>query len=139
MAEPLKRIEAEGAKVDGGLGVVFGYAIVSRERGPDGALMQHFDVQGDHIPEDAMLEATLEFMDGDRPSLAMHRGGPVGRVVFGFPLTEDVAEAMSIRPERTGFIVGVRPSPEVLRRFESGELTGFSIGGRRIEDEEVKG
>lgn len=122
-----KPIEVSVAKVDAELGIVFGYAIVCKIDGED-----YFDTQGDHIPEDSMLEATAEYMAGDRVAKVMHRGEPAGQIVFGFPLTEEIAKAMDIEINKTGFVVGMKPSAaEILEKYRSGEFTGFSIGGSR--------
>ncbi len=121
-----KAIECEVSKVSEALGVVFGFAIVCKIDGDD-----YYDTQGDHIPEDTMLRAVTDFMEGDREAKVMHRGGSVGKVVFGFPLTEEIASALNITSRRTGFLVGMKPdSKEVLSLYISGEYTGFSIGGR---------
>jgi hypothetical protein len=65
----------------------------------------------------------------------MHTRLDAGQVVFGFPLTTDIAAAMGITTPKTGFIVGVKPAASVLAKYRSGELTSFSIGGRhRIVD-----
>lgn len=126
-------IEVKVEKVDQALGIVFGYAIVCKKDGED-----YYDSQGDHIPETAMLEATANFMSGERMAKVMHRGESAGQVVYGFPVTEDIAKALGIEVRKTGFIVGMRPDDEeVLGKYASGEFTGFSIGGRRIEEEVV--
>lgn len=125
-----KIIKAQIAKVDNDLGIVFGFAIVCKQNGKE-----YFDVQADHIPENAMLEATASFMQGQRMAKDMHAGEKVGQVVFGFPMTADIAKSLGIVTEKTGFIVGMRPdSDEMLEKYNSGEYTGFSIGGRRIID-----
>ncbi len=125
-----KSLDVTIAKVDDELGIVFGYAIICTEGGEE-----YFDTQGDHIPEAAMLEATAEYMAGDRIAKNMHRGGPVGQVVFGFPMTGDIAKALGIDAPRTGFIVGMRPDDEaLLTKYRTGEYTGFSIGGRRMQE-----
>lgn len=129
-----KDIEVEIQKVDKELGIVFGYAIVCKQDGKP-----YFDVQGDHIPEDAMLEATAEFMSGFRIAKDMHAGKSVGQVVYGFPVTDDIAKALGITADRTGFIVGMKPdSDEMLQKYAKGEYTGFSIGGKRIEQHEAE-
>lgn len=120
-----KSIDFEVAKVDNQLGLVFGYAIVCKENGDD-----YFDTQHDHIPEDVMLEGTFDYMGGDRIAKDSHRGDAIGQVVYGFPLTTDIAKALNISAPRTGFIIGMRPRSDVLEKFHSGEYTGFSIGGR---------
>jgi hypothetical protein len=121
------------AKVDQGLGLVFGFAIVCKIDGED-----YFDVQGDHIPEDAMLAAACEFMQGARVAKEMHAGDAKGTVVFAFPLTGEIAKALGIESPKTGLLIAMKPDdPAILEKFRSGEYTGFSIGGRRGEDEEV--
>ena len=120
------------AKVDDELGVVFGYAIVCNEDGEP-----YFDKQGDHIPEDAMLKAWLDFAAHSREARQMHADGPAGTVVGSFPLTADIAAALGIAAPKTGLIIAMRPDAEMLAKFKSGELKGFSIGGGRIRDEEV--
>lgn len=122
------------AKVDEKLGLVIGFGIVCREDGVD-----YFDTQGDNIPEDSMLEASMDFMQKSRAAHDMHDGQSMGQVVFAFPLTTEIAEALDITTKRTGLLIGMKPSAEVLEKFRSGEYTGFSIGGRRIEEEVVEG
>ena len=119
-------------KFDEELGLVMGWAIVCKEGGED-----YYDLQGDHIPEDSMMKAAADFMESERTSEAMHDGDPAGTVVFAWPLTEDVAKACNLQTTRTGLLIGVRPNAAMLKRFRDGELTGFSIGGTRITDEEV--
>lgn len=126
-------LHAEVSKVDEALGLVMGYAIVCTEDDEP-----YFDVQGDHIPEDAMLKAALDFMENSRLAKEMHSGEGKGTVVFAFPLTGDIAKAFDIETGRTGLIIAIRPDDdEMLRKFRDGELTGFSIGGKRVLDEEV--
>lgn len=118
-------------KVDRDLGIVFGYAIVCKIDGED-----YYDTQGDHITEQAMLEATADFMEGERVAKVMHEGGQAGQVVYGYPITTEIAKALDFDVKKTGFIVGMKPdSEEVLNKFATGEFRGFSIGGRRVEEE----
>lgn len=124
MGDVIKFRKAEVAKVDQGLGLVFGWAIVCTEKGED-----HYDLQGDHIPEDVMVEATSDFMEHARIAKEMHRGDQIGSIVHSFPLTKDIADAMGIQSERTGWMVAMKPSSAVLAKFASGEYRGFSIGG----------
>ena len=118
-------------KVDESLGLVFGYAMVCKIGGED-----HFDTQGDHIPEDTMLKVLKKFMDRDDFAGDMHtrdaEGNPVreGKILFAFPMTTDIAKALGITVQQTGAIIAMKPdSPEILAKFVSGERTGFSIGG----------
>jgi len=123
---------AEVCKVDEDLGLVFGFAIVSTMDGEP-----YFDVQGDHIPDDSMLKASTDFMLHSREAKEMHKGGKAGSVVFAFPLTAEVARSLDIVTKKTGLIIAMKPDAEMLAKFKSGELTGFSIGGVRGDDEEV--
>ncbi len=125
---------AEVVKVDEVLGLVMGFAIVCEEEGEP-----YFDVQGDHIPEDSMLKAALDFMENSRTVKEMHVGASKGTVVFAWPMTTDIAKAFGIVTNRTGLMVALRPSDDaMLEKFRDGTYTGFSIGGKRIVDEEVE-
>jgi len=125
--------KAEVVKVSDELGLVFGLAIVCKV---DGA--PYFDLQGDHIPEDAMLKAVTDFMIHSRVAKEMHSGKQIGDVVFAFPLTQEIADSLEITTKYTGCLVAMKPSPEVLAKFKSGEYSGFSIGGKRLHDEEAE-
>lgn len=133
MPNELKRVETQFFKADPALGIAFGFAIVSKDGGED-----YFDVQGDHIPENSMLTAAADFMLNSRVGKTMHDGDQTGDVVFAFPLTTDIAKSLGISTERTGLLIGFKPSdPATLDSLVKGEFTGFSIGGTRGEDEEV--
>jgi hypothetical protein len=119
--------------VDEELGLVFGWGIVCKEDGVD-----YYDVQKNHIPEDAMVEATTDFMKSARVHGDMHERGtgpdmPAGMVVHSFPLTTDIAKAMGIDTKKTGWMVATAPDKAMLAKFKSGEYQGFSIGGEYIE------
>ncbi len=116
--------KASVCKVDSGLGLVFGWGIICKENGED-----HFDTQGDHIPEDVMVESTSEFMQKSRAAHDMHRGEKHGDIVHSFPLTTDIAEAMGIKTEKTGWMVAMKPSEAILAKYADGTYKGFSIGG----------
>lgn len=131
MSEPLTKA-ASVVKVDEKLRLVFGFAIVCKQGGSD-----YYDVQNDHIPEEAMLKAADEFMCNSRVSGEMHERAD-GDVVFAFPLTTEIAKALGIETERTGLLVAIRPSNAVFEKFQKGEYTGFSIGGERGQDEVAK-
>lgn len=125
---------ASVVKVDETLGLVMGFAIICTEG--DEA---YFDVQGDHIPEDAMLKAAADFMINSRAAKQMHDGPDVGQVVFAFPLTYETAAAMGINQyEKTGLMIAMKfDDPAIVDKFKSGEYKGFSIGGQRMIDEEI--
>lgn len=126
-------VRAEVLKVDATLGLVMGYAIVCKEAGED-----YFDLHNDHIPEDAMLKASLDFMENSQVAKEMHTGEKTGTIVFAWPMTTDIAKSFGITVEKTGLMIAVRPdNKDMLEKFRTGQFTGFSIGGMRLEDEEV--
>lgn len=123
---------ASVCKVSDELGLVFGWAIVSTIEG-----QPYYDTQGDFIPEDSMMKAAADFMENSRVAKDMHAGDPVGSVVFAFPMTAEVAKALGIETQKTGLLIAMKPPADILEKFRSGEYSGFSIGGFRIEDEEA--
>jgi hypothetical protein len=128
-----KRAYTAFTKVDDELGLVMGFAIVCTIDGEP-----YFDTQDDHIPEDSMLKAATDFMVNSRKALEMHAGDQIGDIVFAFPLTSDIAKAFDLETKTTGLMIAMKPdSEETLNKFKSGEFTGFSIGGFRLEDENV--
>ncbi len=132
-------VEASVVKVDSGLGVVFGWAIVCKIDG-----RPYVDLQGEHIPEDVMLKAAVDYMGDDRAVKEMHVGPDLigGKVLFAFPVTTEIAKAFDIPTAKTGLIIGMKPNDDgVLAKFRSGEYTGFSIGGsgRVFDDPAIAG
>jgi hypothetical protein len=142
----LRKISTEQiVKVDEGLGLVFGYAIVCKVDGEDYYDL-NVDIDGvhkgkrvpEHIPEDSMLEAAHEavaagFVSGNE----MHKGDATGSFVFMFPLPTEIAKALDIEAKRTGLLVAYKPEPEVLAKFKNGTYRGFSIEGARVDHEEI--
>ena len=127
------RTGAKVLKVDSELGLVFGFAIICKQDGED-----YYDLQGDHIPEEAMIEAALDFAENSQVAKEMHGDEERGVTPFLFPMTTDVAKAFGLEDiSQTGLMIAIKPDDDMLEKFKSGELTGFSIGGRRIQDEEV--
>lgn len=130
---------SEILKVDDELGIVFGWGIICKEGDEE-----YFDTQGDHIPEDAMLKATSEFMYDVRAAGEMHArnedGSAVhkGVIVHSFPLTAEIAKFCGIETEKTGWLIGMKPEADMLEKFRDGTYTGFSIGGFRGEDEVIE-
>ena len=124
---------AEVLKVDESLGLVLGWAIVCKKDGEP-----YFDLQDDHIPEDAMLAASADFMLHSRVAKEMHAGDAAGSIVFAFPMTTEIAKAFGVETKTTGLMIAMKPaSDEMLAKFRNGMLTGFSIGGVRIQDEDA--
>lgn len=154
---PVRKVEVTALKVNAKLGLVFGYAIVCKTKNAAGEFEDYYDtgtedpedgeVYSDHITEKAMLDGVTEFMKASRVATEMHEreldadGNRVldedglsipvqkGTVVHSFPLTEDIAAALGITCEKTGWLVAMQPDAEMLKRFEDGTLTQFSIGG----------
>lgn len=122
-------LKGEVCKVDTGLGLVFGWGIVCCEKNAQGEWEDHYDLQGDHIPEFVMLEGTSDFMLNSREAHDMHKGQQHGAIVHSFPLTRDAAEKMGITTKRTGWMIAMKPAPDILQKFATGEYKGFSIGG----------
>ncbi len=85
-----------------------------------------------------MLKASADFMQHSRVAKDMHAGDQVGDVVFAFPLTTEIAKSLGIKTKKTGLLIGMKPDAETLKKYVSGDYTGFSIGGKRITDEEVE-
>ena len=132
MADESFQITSEVCKVNEALGLVFGWAIVCKENGRD-----HFDLQDDAVTEAGMLDAAADFMANSRAAKAMHKGDPVGSILFAFPMTGEIAKSLGIHTDKTGLLIGMKPDAVTLGKFKTGEFTGFSIGGVRIVDEEV--
>ncbi|MEJ2123660.1 MAG: XkdF-like putative serine protease domain-containing protein [Alphaproteobacteria bacterium] len=138
MSKNEKHIIAKVSSVSDELGIIFGWAIISKIKGEP-----YFDLQGDHIPEKTVLKAGAKFMAGDRLAADMHQWKDdtpvkIGNVIFAFPLTGEIAKAMSISTGISGLMVGMKvDDPAVLKKFKSGEYTGFSIGGYRLKDEDI--
>lgn len=122
-------LKATACKVDATLGLVFGWGIICAEKNAAGEFEDHYDLQGDHIPEPVMVEATSDFMLNGREAHDMHTGKHIGAIVHSFPLTKDIADAMDIVTAKTGWMVAMKPEAGVLAKFQSGEYRGFSIGG----------
>ena len=118
------RLKTELLKVDNELGLIMGYAIICTDAGEP-----YYDLQGDHIPESAMLEAATNFMKSSRMAKEMHEGDVAGTVVFAWPMTKDIATAFGISVEKTGLMIAMQPNEAMLKKFKEGTLSGFSIGG----------
>lgn len=133
--------QARIVKVDETHGIVFGWAIVCKIDGED-----YYDLNVDrhtgkrvpeHVPEDAMLKATVDFMMGPRAGNEMHSGPDKGTFVFAWPMTSEIAKAMGITTEKTGLMVAYKPPADVLGKFVDGTYTGFSIEGARLSTQEI--
>lgn len=127
-------IEVKVNKVDEQLRMVFGWGSICKKRNPETKeFVLYTDTDNEQFPEDVTLKAWLDFMNGDQRIMDdMHNETPVGKVVFAFPMTEDIAKTFGILDsiDQTGMIVGtVITDDATLKKFQSGEYTGYSIGG----------
>lgn len=116
------RLICELVKTDASRRLVFGFAVVCKEDGKP-----YRDSDGSHIPEGVMFDGALDWAHGVKPADAMHDGKEIGSHPFLFPLTTEVAKALGIETKRTGLLVGQQVDLETFKRFESGELKGFSV------------
>lgn len=148
----VRKVEVSVLKTDAKLGLVFGFAIVCKVKNADGEFEDYYDsgsydedrdeTYADHVTEQAMIEGVTEFMKSQRVATEDHERDendqPVqkGVVVHSFPLTEDIAKSLGIVTEKTGWLVAMQPEASVFKRFESGELRQFSIGGRAVREPE---
>ena len=117
----------DSVATDGEHGLVFGFAMVSKVGG-----QEYYDTQGDHIPEDAMIKASVDFMENGRIAKEMHQGDAEGTVPFAIPITSELRKFIA-ETDMTGLLIGMRPSNEMMAKFKSGEFTGFSIGGKVLD------
>jgi len=122
------RFQSKVCKVDDRLGLVLGWGIICKSDGSE-----YFDLQADSVTEEGMLEAGLDFMRVSRKAKEMHRGGTRGEIVFAFPMTAEIAKAFGIETKTHGLMIGLLPDQDMLAKFKSGELTGFSLGGKCLE------
>ena len=129
-----KRTDINVTKVDRDLGLVFGWAMISKVDGEP-----YFDLQGDHIPDQTVLESSADFMARSRAAKVMHNGDQRGAVLFAFPMIEDVAKGYGIDTGgQYGLMIAAVFDPEVLKGFRDEEFTGFSIGGFYGDYDEVE-
>lgn len=128
---PMTAISCDVVKTDAARRLVFGFAIVCKESGED-----YYDLQSQNIPEPVMFDASLDFAQNCGVAKEMHEGGQVGTYPFIFPLTTEIAAALEIVTKRTGLLVAAQFDEERFAKFESGELTSFSIGGSGMVIEE---
>lgn len=117
-------------------GLVYGWGIICTEKGED-----YYDLNVDregaykgqripeHISEDEMMSAAVDFAKSHRPGNIMHTGDEVGQYLFIWPQTKSMADAFGETVEKTGLKIGFYPPADVLEQFKNGSLKGFSIEG----------
>jgi hypothetical protein len=133
------RLTANVAKLDATLGVVFGYAVASTV---DGGQSPHIDLQGDAVlGGDELIKVALGFAEAGAESDVMHDCIKDGWVPFVMPLNAETKKAFKLEGDVEGIAIGMKPSAETFKRFQSGELGAFSIYGEGIRtplDEQKK-
>lgn len=112
-------------KVDAGRRLVFGYAMVAVDKG-----QIYVDSDKSYIPQDVILDSAIDFMLHSRKSDEMHNERTQGDVLFAWPFLDGISDDIAQPADGTrGLAVGVRFTPAVFAKFQSGEYTGFSGGG----------
>jgi len=130
--DKLFKAECTVTDVNETLGIVFGWGMVT-----DINNEPYYDLDNQHIPADLMVKATSSFMESARISNDSHTPVDIGVVVHSFPLSSEIAKSMGITSSINGWMVGVKPEPDILAKFASGEYKGFSIeGSGKLEDDE---
>jgi len=132
-------------KTDASLRVAYGWALLSTVDGEPYA-----DSQGDVVEESSLEKAVVKFMLNSRTGSVMHKRGPngepvrVGQIVESIVVTNEKLAAMGLPvPEDKGprgWWIGIRydstpEGEEVWKKIQTGELRGFSIGGRGYRKE----
>lgn len=111
--------------------LVFGHLIVCKVKGEE-----YRDCDLTVVPEDVMLDGALEWARSVKVADVMHgedAGG--GTHPFLFPMTTEVAKAYGWdNPEKTGLMVAQQVDDATFARFESGELTGFSVDADAVAE-----
>ena len=117
-------------KTDASRRLIFGHLIVCKVDGED-----YYDTDGTNVPEEVMLEAALDWAKSVKAADVNHEGDDIGTHPFLFPMTEEIAAAYGIKGlSKAGLMVAQQVNAETFKRFESGELTGFSVeGGGQVE------
>lgn len=130
--EEMFKADVEVTEVNESLGIVFGWGMIT-----DVNDQPYYDLDNQHINSDLMVKATSDFMVSDRVSNDSHTTSDIGVVVHSFPLSKEIANSMGIFSNISGWMVGVKPTADILAKFVSGEYTGFSIeGSGTLKDEE---
>lgn len=117
-------------KADAKEQVVYGWASPIKELGSE-----IIDRQGDVIDMSEVRQAAHEFMLHKRVGGSMHKQFDVGQVVESIVFDADIQKALGIDLPYEGWFIGVKVSKkEDWEKVESGEYTGFSIGGSGIRE-----
>jgi len=134
-------------KADASLRVAYGWALLSSVDGEE-----YVDSQGDVVDEASLERAVVRFMLDKATGGVMHKRTPdgepvrVGKLVESVVVTDEKLRAMGLPvPEGKGprgWWIGIKydstpEGEEVWKKIQTGELRGFSIGGRGYRKELV--
>lgn len=119
--------------------LIYGWALVCEQKNASGNWEPYIDTQGDHIPEDVMVDAALDFAKNSRIGKDMHAGDCVAGVPFVYVVTKS-SNSLGLETNKTGMLIGWEPDdPKHVDAVSRGERTGFSIGGFVHESDNVIG
>lgn len=118
-------MEAAIIKLDDDKRLVYGWASVIEKEGEPVV-----DKQGDVIKSADLVEAAHDYMSQHRKAREMHEGVNKGETVSSIVFTHDVQKALGIDLEMVGWFICQKIHDDKLwKRFKSGEISAFSIGG----------
>jgi hypothetical protein len=96
------------------------------------------DRHGDEIGEADLVEAAHAFMRDARVGKVLHAGPDAIEVVESLVVRPDVAKAMGITTDTTGWWIGAKVHDDAAwSRVKSGELRSLSIAGSALWDGEA--
>lgn len=126
MSEQYTELHVPVAKVSTDKRMVFGWGQVVTKNGSE-----FYDTDNQSFGKAETFDAWKDFAKGDRVMLEMHDGESKGTISFIFPAYDEILKSLGFEPiDQEGFIVGAEIDDDAtLAKFDSGELTGFSIGG----------
>lgn len=108
-------------------GLVFGWGQISQNG--DGS--PHYDTDNQTFDDnDMLIDSWLDFMESGGQLNCNHDSQQIGKVVFAFPVTPDIADSLGLTCPQYGVIVGAKiTDPTTQQAYASGQLSGFSVGG----------
>ena len=121
MAE--KQFTAKVEKLQRSHGVLLGWALLTKDGNKP-----YTDLDGDQFDEADAFDAFVDFSKAATLGV-MHEEEDSGQILSVMPLTTEVQKALGLESDKAGLAVVVKPSAALLKRYEAGELTGFSVGG----------
>lgn len=126
---PDRGVEVRVEKAAAEQRLVFGWASITTQ---DGAPV--VDVHGDSMPTEVLEKAAYRYTLQSRAGKRQHAGEPVMHLVESVVLTKAKQDAMGVDLGREGWWVGFHvPDDATWGAIKSGDVTGFSIGGRGVK------